>query len=1126
MPGIIDNKETKLKDVLKQAIQDADIERIRIGVGYFYVSGLKTLFPELEDFIDNGGEIDILMGNVVNRKTLTTLLSEYKDEGVAKSKQPNHLVGKGEKYELKSRLEDDFKTQIKYTDPEQENQEYLDKISEWIDEGAIELRVYPKEQFHAKAYVIECEREPESYHSPDLSGIVGSSNLTFSGLTSNTELNAPVYSSEAEELQEWFEERWDESEDITPSLLEVIDNSWASFVPSRELPDPFLIYVKTIYELYKESLETVEEFLRSFDVYEELYDFQRWAVMRAINIARKYGGIMVSDVVGMGKTYVGLALLEHFHHRNRFRGTGGKTLVICPKKLQSMWERMINKFTLHADVLSMGMLSKEEYGEELLNKHKNTSVVLIDESHHFRNTGTNRYDNVTQFLPMANEVILLTATPYTKEPSDLKNQVKLFHPENITNIPITPPNIDEYFSDVKKGNSNLSELLSYVMVRRTRYDIVAQYGGKDEDGREYIEIDDEKRYLPERKLETIDYSITDVYGTDFYKRIVDTFEDMHFARYSLGREDYLKKGYRDKQPYQNLSNVGKSLRGLLKSNILKRLESSIYSLKETLRKMIKSYQNFRGLLDEDTVAIGKKVDELLKSEDDIDVILEVIENMEEEELEDYETDAFYIEKLKSDLDEDIEEMEKLDNRIEEIMTDINEDYSKDDKLKSLCEELEKLYDGRHPALGDGGCEKVVLFTQFGDTVNHLKKGLTELQQKGYLNNIDFETVTSDTDNVDKIIERFAPESNEARDRIDQEDEIDLLISTDVMSEGLNLQDSNVIVNYDIHWNPLKLIQRIGRVDRLGSKHDKVYAFNFLPETELDKHLNIVDKVEKRVNEINSVLGMDGKILTEEDQLNRTFMKRIYDEDIESIEEKEKEILIEDDEITGSVNQLRQIHEGRPELLEKIKKQDGIRSAKRWTEWKRWSEQPFDAVYILCKAGDYTTPYIIGFQEEGPELLTKSQEEALEIISCEEEEDRAEIDEDTFTKRYEKASALASEKFKEDLSKREKLTQIKQNKNREYVESALRYYMTEIEEEEQKKTLQRYIEIVHSVTAKHILKEFEYFRKDDTTGKKLFKGVRELISKYNLEDRFERKKELREELDEPTHVLCGAYLKGE
>jgi len=183
------------------------------------------------------------------------------------------------------------------------------------------------------------------------------------------------------------------------------------------------------------------------------------------------------------------------------------------------------------------------------------------------------------------------------------------------------------------------------------------------------------------------------------------------------------------------------------------------------------------------------------------------------------------------------------------------------------------------------------------------------------------------------------------------------------------------------------------------------------------------------------------------------------------------------------------------------------------------------VFILCKAGDYTTPYIIGFQEDEPDLLTKSQEETLELISCEEGKNKIKVDEDTFTERYEKASALASKKFKDDLSKREKLTRIGKNKNREYVENALKYYMTEIEEEEQKKTLQRYIEIVHSVTTKHILKEFEYFRKNETTGKKLFKGVRELISKYNLEDRFEKKKELREELNEPTHVLCGMYLKG-
>ncbi|MFW6172495.1 MAG: helicase-related protein [Elusimicrobiota bacterium] len=1128
MPGIIDNKNIKLRDVLKEAIKDDDVKRLRIGVGYFYISGLKSLFPEIEEVIERGGKLDILMVNVVNRETMEYLISEYKDQEFAISRQPNHIISSNDKYEMETGLKDDFKNQLLFTKPNLDNQSYISKISRWIDEDRLRLKVYTKEQFHAKAYVIECEREGSSITRPELSGVVGSSNLTLAGLTSNTELNATVYKNDADELQKWFEDRWEDADDFTEELLRVIDNSWANFIPSLELPDPFLVYIKTIYELYKESLETMEEYIRSFQVYQELYDFQKWAVLRAANIALKYGGVMVSDVVGMGKTYVGLALLEHFYHRNHMRGSRGKTLIICPKKLETMWNRMVTKFSLHADVVSMGLLSTEAYGNELLEKHGDTQVVLIDESHHYRNTGTIRYENISQFLPITNEVILLSATPYTKGPTDVLNQVKLFHLDNITSIPITPPNLQEFITDVKKGDANLSELLSYIMVRRTRYDIVSQYGGTDEEGREYIQIDDERRYLPDRKLKTTDYSISDVYGAQFYNEIVDVFEDINYARYSLGSEEYLKPNYRNKSKYKTLSSIGSSLRGLLKSNILKRLESSIFSFKETLRRMVHSYSNFYGLLDKNVVAVGKEIDEMLKTEDDPETILKMIEEVDEGDIYEYDVDAFNVDKLKKDLHEDLKSLQKLYDEIDEITEEISEDYTKDNKLLTLCELLEDLYSGDHQALSeDDEAKKIVVFTEYKDTVNYLGKGISWLQEEGHLEGIRFETATSDTGNIDNIIERFAPESNEARHKIDPEDELDLILTTDVMSEGLNLQDANLIINYDIHWNPLKLIQRIGRVDRLGTKYECVYAFNFLPETQLEEQLGIIEKVSKRVDEINAVLGMDGQILTEEDKLNKTFMERIYDEDIKEIEDYEKNVLLGDDEITGSVNQLQKISSERPELIDKIKKLDGIRSGMEWTDWRRWRNEPFDAVFVLCKAGDYTTPYIIGFPKgEEPILMSKSQEEVLEIIACDEDEIVPRIEDDVFTRRYGKAVEIASKSFEDDIRKREKLTKVKKNVNREYVENRLNYYRNSVEDSEQKKAIKEYIETIHTVTAKQILKEMEEYRKKEITGERLFDGIKELITKYGLEERFERKKELKEKLNEPTHVLCGLYLKAE
>lgn len=1125
MPGgIIDNDKRKLAEVIREGLTEDDVTRLRIGVGYFFTSGLKSLLPELEEFIENGGQVDILMGNVVNRSSIEDLLIAYKDRGMARSRQPGHIVTGDEREELRSELRVDFKHQLLYLSPSPENQAFLQNLAEWFEDNALRLRVYPRDRFHAKAYVFESREDSGSIVRPELAGIVGSSNLTASGLTSNTELNASVYTADAEELQTWFEKRWAEAEEFSPELLDVIGDSWAGFRPDVRLASPYLVYLKTIYELYKESLATAEEYLRSFQVYQDLYDFQKWAVLRGAKIARKYDGVLISDVVGMGKTYVGLALLEHFYHRSYMQGRQGKMLLICPKKLQSMWERMVTKYSLNAQVVSMGMLSKEGYKEQLLEEHADTSVVLIDESHHYRNTGTNRYKNVSQFLHVADQVLLLSATPYTKSPEDVLNQMKLFHPEDRTKIPISPPRLPEYFKRVEDGQASLSELLSHVMVRRTRYDIVSQYGGV-EDGRRYVEMGDQRRFLPDRTLGTESYSIEHVYGEGFYQKIVDVLEDLSYARYSLGTEKYLRESWvsrlsdQQKRKYQDLGTMGQNLRGLMKANLLKRLESSIFSFRQTLHKMLQSYRNFRALLEEDVVAVGEKIDEMLKGEDNVDEILDALEEMEESgDLKDYDIDAFETDALREDLGSDIEDLRELKTKVDQIVTDIQEDYSKDDKLQELVTLIEGLRSGEREILeDDDSVDKIIVFSEWGDTIHHLEEGLTALQDAGRLDGVRFQTITSDTDNVDGIVERFAPESNEARGKIRPEEEIDLLVSTDVTSEGLNLQDAGVVINYDIHWNPLKLIQRIGRVDRLGSRHETIYAINFLPETTLDQELQLVDKVGDRVDEMNRVLGADGKVLTEEDQLNPGFMERIYEGDMKDVEEYEREVLLGEDNVSGAVNELRRISEQKSELLDRVKAMDGVRSATRW-------DRPYDAVFVLCRVGEYADPYIVSFDDR-PEIIMSNQEEILNIIECDEDDDPVSVDDDQFVDRYAKAADLASREFEQEIRERKKLSQIRESKYRDYVEEGLKELASEIDDEEQAKSVRHIREIIHHVNNPQVLNEFEEFEEKSLESEELLGAVQEMIGKYNLEETVEDEEDWLDKLDEPTHVVAGTYLKG-
>ena len=1118
MSGIIDNRELKLEEVIKSSLLDDNVKKFKIAVGYFFISGLKMILPELQQLVERGGQVSVLMGNYVNRKTFEDLVSAFRDVNMARSRLSGNLITSEDREELRRGINLDLSRQILFTPPTAENEDYLALLREWIRQNKFRLKIYIRERFHGKAYIFEAP-DSKSVTKPPIVGIVGSSNLTFSGLRSNTELNAAVYTQDAEALLQWYQDRWKESDDFSKELFKVLESSWISHRPGH-FPPPYLVYLKTIYELYKESLQTTEEILRTFVVYQDLYNFQKWAVLRAIQIASKYGGVMVSDVVGMGKTYVGLALLEHFYHKNYSQGIRGKILVICPPKLNSMWESMITKYSLHADTLSLGMLSQADFYPELVEKHSNASTVLIDETHHFRHRRTNRYENLSKFLPLAKEVILLTATPYAKGPEDIYNQIKLFHLEDITKIPVTPPNLKEFIKKVDKEEASLSELLQYIMVRRTRYDIINQYGGVDEEGREYLDVENKRIYLPKRILKTQGYSIEDVYGHGFYDEIVNKLMELNYARYALGSEKYLKPRFRKERKYQDLSTMGRNLRGLMKTLLLKRLESSIFAFRESIRKLLNSYEKFYKLLVEEKIlAIGERIDELLREEEDLERILDEIEaRRREEKLETYDLEAFYVEDLKKDLQEDIEKIRQLYSKIDEICKEATEDYFQDDKLKELVGLLDSLYSGTNKVL-KRRAEKVIIFSQFIDTIKHLENGINWMKKEGYFDkNVKMETATSKTKNVDKVIERFAPKSNQATGKYTKDQQIDLLLATDLMGEGLNLQDSNIIINYDITWSPLKLIQRIGRVDRLGTEYEKVYAFNFLPETTLEKNLKIVDKVERRIKEINKVLGMDAKLLKEDEKPNRSFMQSIYQEEMDKLTEYEREILTGQDAVSTSFNELSRLMEKEPELLDEVKRQDGIRSAKKWDKGQ-------DAVFILCRTGDYTTPYLVEFHNGNGVITASAQETILEVIKCDRKEKPANVKKELFRKRYGEASKIARSRFVKEIKEREKLDRPIRSKAKEHVEKWLRKFSDEIQDTEQKRTISHFRSIIHGVNIQQVLSELRDLERNKIKGERLLTAVKELISKYNLEEKYKRKKEWRESIKEPPHVLCGMYLKG-
>lgn len=1139
---IIDNDQYEhLDEVLRAGLQQDGVTRVRIAVGYLYMSGLKQIRPELDEFIEDGGRMQILIGNQ-NKRGLEELVAAYDDILMADTDHRDATtLGPTERNEIVADTKATYGDQTLYQPPTVENQEFFEQLIEWIDEGSIEVRLYMQDRFHAKAYLFE-RREGDVFCPSDV-GIVGSSNLSFSGLRSNTELNGPLYRN-VDQLKQWYDDLWDDAKPFSPFLLESLRESWAAQTPAQPgvdsedggaegaantLTDPHLVYVKTLWELYSESLQTAEDSVQSFTVYEDLYDFQQWAVDRGIRIVNQHDGVLVSDVVGMGKTFVGLGLLEHFHARNRLRGDDGKMVIICPKHLQSMWERMVNRrYNFRAEVISQGMLSKEEFGDELLAHHDDATVCLVDEAHHYRNSDTNRYRNLRDFLPVVNQTILLTATPYTKSPMDVYNQIKLFHIDEITDIQISPPNLRRFIDAVEADEADLSDLLSHIMIRRTRQDIINQYGETDEDGREYLEMGGKEVYLPERHLRTVDYNLREAFNSSatrgsLYGDIIATLEDLNYARYALGTDEYLRENYRDQMPYQNLASGGQSILGLMKSNLLKRLESSISAFYTTLDRMLRSYRAFRNLLDEGIVAAGEEINELVRSGEQLEYILEQFENMESGEESPYDTDAFYLDRLKQDIEVDISLLADLRAEIQPFVEEVRDEYETDDKAEQLRQLTVNLQYGLHDVLeDDDGAEKILVFSQFADTVEHLAAAFEQFQDDDdFPEEINVEAVTSDSSNVDDVIERFAPEANDAE--VAEDDEIDVLIGTDVAGEGVNLQDANFVINYDLHWNPLRLIQRIGRVDRLGSEHDHIYAFNFFPERELEDELEIVERIEQRVREIGQVLGEDGAILSEEDQINQSYMEDIYDaEDFSEVEEDMDDILGGDD-LIGPAADLQDIQDETPEVLDEAKRRDGLRSAMQW-------ERDRDAVFILCRQGDYTEPYLIEFDAESDTTqITDRKEAVAEAVKARPDTPVADVDRDTYTERFAKAYEIAVDLFADNMRERmqfEKDARGRESQDREYVLEQLQSLFEAVDNDEQRRAIEEYQNYIQTVTADRILDDFAGLRRESTEGEALLNAVREIISRYNLQKKYEERKSWQEKQKEPPHAVAGMYLVGD
>lgn len=706
-----------------------------------------------------------------------------------------------------------------------------------------------------------------------------------------------------------------------------------------------------------------------------LANYQEVAVEQARRVLKDTGGVFIADVVGLGKTFIGLALLKHWNIQESAYG-----VVICPASLVPMWEAYIARYRIWATVLSMGALGQKGNFRLLLEdpKFSNAGVVLIDESHNFRGRDSLRYQALELFTA-DRPTILLTATPRNTSAWDIYHQIKLWHADDRTKLldPPNPPNLTEFFRRVEPRNdspptASIRDLLDRVLIRRTRRHVLTVYGEDDGSGRRFIRINGAAKYFPDRELDTVSYNIEHTYGTQVYAALRDRMNELQYARYNL--YPFVLPQHRDSGAYKNLQKAAATLWGLMRVMLFKRFESSVAAFRGTVIRMCGTHEWFLKALEQGFIPAGDAAQSILYGSDrDDQVEFADVEDELREASRGYHLEHFDGQALYDGIAADLKLLRDLVRLVEPITPLL------DDKLVVLQEMLRY---GRNPheenrhLPGHLPTGKVLIFTQFADTATYLYDNLKDIVGEKLIRKVD-----SGTTDLLEVVARFAPEANPTV----KTSGVDLrvLVATDVLSEGLNMQDGDHIINYDLHWNPVRLIQRVGRIDRLGSPHECVQVYNFLPEAGVERELGLQQRLNKRAQEIHDMIGEDAYILSRSEQLNEEAMYAIYKGDTRILDADEDATslafnLLEAEEI------IRQLQQNDPEYFAYIQSlPNGVRTGA--------AMGIVPTIYVLCEAHDssgstqYRRMYLL---DKDGQLLTSDVGEVVRHIQCDPHVQRA------------------------------------------------------------------------------------------------------------------------------------------
>jgi superfamily II DNA or RNA helicase len=900
-PKVIDNRRKSLLETLEEIAPNFD--ELSIATGYWDLKGMAALMPVLKSY----KKIRILIGQEPLRPRFQKVL----------------------KFEKSIDFPDaDLKWDLTHTEYEKPLVDAAEELAKLLEQGLVEVKIYRGSFLHAKTYIFT------KSESNDAVGIIGSSNFTSAGLSSNTELNAleddgrivrykPTSDTDEHGHVSWFEAIWNDelSENWNGEFGRIIAESPLGKVCFT----PYEMYMKTLWELYKEEVDIQTELADETRM--SLFAFQQRNARLLIQKLRKYGVAMLADSVGLGKTITAGAVIKEYIETYGAR----RIYVIVPASLVQPWKRDLAKvlgMVSGFEILSMQDNAEIERVREI-DRYADVDLFVIDEAHNLRNPNGTRHGQLLDWFSNnpSSHVLMLTATPINNKLTDFVNQIQLAAKGKLSAFPVVYPTakkreVIDFFEAVKRLTADMQasenrgepidfgrvsrimrQGLRHFLVRTTRRGIEAEYGG-------LLDAERNLTKFPKSVVKNHPYAYTDALAAKIENVIeaklaafegkdprgvelevllnqtqrtkhpldlvvsvdgpveanANVFDGIFRLILLLGFTPYKASTYLNQyygKTYEELAEFDippeesfrlrsqMSIHNIMRVTLLKRMESSQAALHMSVEQYGKRLDKFEKTLNGGWIASIKDIN-LLEKEfgDDLSTL-----NQDD---------------LPDDLDIELIPADPAKYKIAQMKIDISRDRkiiglisqccevldAHDDKLISLVDLINQIR--TQPDAGN----KILLFSYFTDTISYLEEKLPLLITDAEFRKRSAFLTGVNRNQLEDTVKRFSPKSTDAV--LDPETQIDFLFATDVLSEGQNLQDCGTLINFDLHWNPVRMIQRNGRINRLGSPFEKVFIYNLHPENSLDSYLKLVKRLERKIDTIKYTIGTDQSVLGEEE----------------------------------------------------------------------------------------------------------------------------------------------------------------------------------------------------------------------------------------------------------------------